>query len=307
MKLLYILTYDCNYRCKYCDINKREQKISKKIISDSFLFIKKLNISISEIKFFWWEPLLEKNNIKYIIDNIPLKNVDYFITTNASLVNDNFITFSKQNDIKLTFSIDWNSKTTESNRLEIWSKWLYDIVLENTIKYSPFIRINMVITSKTAVDMVENFNYLYNKWVRNFNFLPEYFNYWSKDWLLNLINGFKEILELYSKWKIFKLINIENFQEVSFFNLGIIIDTDWKIYWTNHILAWHFEKYKEDLIIWDIWNWLKYDIFDKDFSEIYRKKLDKINNENYNKWIIKSVEYIDKVLNNFVYEFKKII
>ncbi|MDD2892116.1 MAG: hypothetical protein PHQ95_04065 [Candidatus Gracilibacteria bacterium] len=265
-----------------------------------------MKFKIEEVKFFGGEPLLMKKDIEYIINNIPLKEVDYFITTNATLIDDRFMDFAKEHDIKLTFSIDGDKNTTSLNRKESGKKEVYDIVLKNTIQYSPFIRINMVITSTTAKYMVENFNFLYAHGVRNFNFLPEYWSNWTKEGLKDLALGFKEILELYSNGKKFSLINIENYQELPFFNLGIIIDTDGKIYGTNHILSGHFGKHKKELEIGDVFNGLKFDISDRGFAQQYIKKLDFINHTNYSSSIIRSVEYIDSILNNFVNNFQNL-
>lgn len=306
MELIYILTYDCNFRCTYCDINKRKEDISEKILEDSLLFLKENNFNIIKTKFFWWEPLIKKENIKYIINNFPNKyNSDFYITSNSTLINDNFIDFVKEKNIKLTFSLDWNSETTSENRLLInWSN-LSNIIIENTKKYSEHIRINQVITSKNSKDFFKNFKFIYDLWVRNFNFLPEYYKKWSKEWLINLKNWFDEILNFYKEWNNFKLVNLENYSDMAFFNLWIIIDTDWKIYWTNLILSWIFEKYKQELLIWDIYNWLQYNISDRNFSEKYLNKIDNILKNEYSSWILKSVKYVDLILNNFCNNFKK--
>ena len=71
MQLIYILTYDCNFRCKYCDVYKHKNSISKEIIDQSLLFLKKHNFEINKVKFFWWEPLLKQDFIKNIINNFP--------------------------------------------------------------------------------------------------------------------------------------------------------------------------------------------------------------------------------------------
>ena len=53
------------------------------------------------------------------------------------------------------------------------------------------------------------------------------------------------------------LVNQENYSPTSFFNLGIVIDTDGSVYGTNLILAGRFEKYKLELRLGNI--------FDKEF------------------------------------------
>jgi len=300
MELIYILTYDCNFRCNYCDIKKRKEDISEDILKKSLEFLEKNNFNIKKIKFFGWEPLLKKKEIEYIIENFPKKfNPKYFITTNSSLIDKDFIKFCKKNNINLTFSIDGNNKANSENRiLKNW-KNLSRNIIENTKKYSKIIRINQVITSKNSKDFFKNFKFIYNLWVRKYNFLPEYYREWSKDWLKNLKYWFDKIFNFYKNWNNFELINIENYSETSFFNLWLVIDTTWNIYWTNLILSWVFEKYKKELIIWDIEKWLIYNFKNKKFIKNYVNKIENILRKEYSNNILKSVMYVDLILNNF--------
>jgi uncharacterized protein len=117
MELIYILTYDCNFRCKYCDIHKHDNSISSEVINRSLSFLEENNFSIGKVKFFGGEPLLQKENIKYIVREFPVKiEKNFYITTNSTLVDDDFISFSQNNNITLTFSLDGDSKTTQENR-----------------------------------------------------------------------------------------------------------------------------------------------------------------------------------------------
>ena len=202
MELIYILTYDCNFRCKYCDIDKREEEISDSLLKSSIDFLEKNNFDIDKVKFFWWEPLLKQNYIKYIVNNFPKKyNPWFYTTTNSTLLNDDFITFIKDNNFKLTFSIDWNAKTTSENRLLINGENLSEKIISNTKKYKDYIRVNQVTTSKNSSNFFKNFKFIYDLWVREFNFLPEYYREWSKTWLQNLKKWFDEILEFRKKEK----------------------------------------------------------------------------------------------------------
>ena len=306
MELIYILTYDCNFRCTYCDIDKRDKNISNNVLEKSLVFLNKNNFDIDKIKFFWWEPLIKKENIKYIVNNFPNKyKTLFYITSNSTLIDENFIEFVKEKNIKLTFSLDWDNKTTSENRLLLNWNNLSNTIIENTKKYSEFIRINQVITSKNSKDFFKNFQFIYDLGVRKFNFLPEYYKEWSKGWLLNLKKWFDEIEKFYNNWNKFDLINLENYSDMAFFNLGIIIDTDWKIYWTNLILSGIFEKYKKELVIWDIDKWLLIGIKNKIFIKEYLFKVKNILKKEYSNKIMKSVYYVDNILNNFCNKIKK--
>lgn len=305
MELIYILTYDCNFCCKYCDVYKSDNTISEELIKQSHFFLEKNNFEINKVKIFGWEPLLKKNLIKQIVNNFPKKyKPNFFITTNSTLIDKDFIIYSKKNNIKLTFSIDWDFDANKDNRILNNNTNLSNLIIKNTKKHSNFIRINQVITSQNSKDFFKNFKFIYDLWVRDFNFLPEYYKEWTKIWLKNLKKWFDQILEFYRKWNKINLINLENYSNISFFNLWVVIDYDWKVYFSNLILYKVFEKYKEDLLIWDIWSWLFFNILDEKFKLDYIDKLNKIIEIEYSKWILNSVKYVDLILNNFCNEFK---
>lgn len=305
MNIIYILTYDCNFRCKYCDVYKHNNNISIDVINQSFIFFERNNFLINKIKFFGGEPLLKKDFIKFIINNFPKKyNTNFYITTNSTLIDNDFMIFARENNIEITFSIDWDLDTNRENRILAHGDNLSEQIINNTKIYSNFVKINQVITPKNSINFFKNFTYIYDLWVRKFNFLPAYYIKWTKNWLVNLKKWFDEIYDFYKKWNDFELINLENYSDISFFNLGIIIDTDWNIYWTNLILSWKFKKYKKDLKIWDVFNWLIFDIQNNVFIKDYINKISSILEIEYNKSVLVSVKYIDLLLNNFCNEFK---
>lgn len=307
MELIYILTYDCNFRCTYCDIDKRKEDMPKKVIDDSLIFLRENNFDIDKVKFFWWEPLLKKQYIEQIVKNFPIKySPTFYSTSNSTLITKDFVDFVKSNKFKLTFSIDGTGNTTNENRKAFTWNNLWDLIIQNTKKYANDIRINQVITSKNSDNFFNNFKYIYDLWVREFNFLPEYYAEWTKEWLKNLQKWFYEILDFYKKGNKFQIVNLDNYSETAFFNLGLIIDTTWDIYGTNLILAWTFEKYKPELKIWNIYNWLQVDIHDDVFVNWYIQKVHDLLAQEYDKKVLKSVEYVDLILNNFCNEYSKI-
>jgi hypothetical protein len=86
--------------------------------------------------------------------------------------------------------------------------------------------------------------------------------------------------------------------------LWIIIDTDWKIYITNIFINEWFEKYKKELEIWDVKNWFYVDITGERIMKWCVEKIWEIVNNGYNRRVLKSVKYVNLILNNFCNEFK---
>ena len=305
MELIYILTYDCNFRCRYCDIHKRDQKMPPSVIKESLNFIDTLRIPIEKVKFFWWEPLLEKDSIRTIVKNFPKKQQPIFmVTTNTSLVDDEFMAFASQYNIRTTFSIDGNNETNKENRGRGNSSLLFEKIVYNTQCYAPFIQVNQVITSANAKNIFKNFRFIYDLWVRKFNFLPEYYREWTKQWLEDLKRWFDEILNFYRKGNNFWLVNLDNFSETPFFNLWITIDTDGQIYGTNLILSGVFEKHKKNFVIGNTSEWITPDFFRENFQRLYIDRIHSCIQKEYPPAVLRSVEYTDLILNHFVREYQ---
>lgn len=306
-ELIYILTYDCNFRCRYCDVGKRKEHMSKEIIQQSFRFIDSLpeSININKVKFFGGEPLLRKSEMELVLEHFPEKHHPrFFVTTNTSLLDDDFMKMAEKQELTITCSIDGDVVTISTGRsrdsLEIAQK-----VVNQVKKYASQIRVNQVVTSWNADRFFENFRFIYNLWVRRFNFLPDYYHTWSKEGLKNLKQGFDAILRFREEWHEFELVNLENYSETSFFNLGIVIDTDGSIYGTNLILSKVFEKYKKDLSIGTVFDGVIPDFFSIDFQAWYIQKIQTAIEQEYSSQILHSVHHVDTLLNYFCYHFTK--
>jgi predicted acetyltransferase len=180
------------------------------------------------------------------------------------------------------------------------------MIIGNTRKHSDVIRVNQVITSKNAQDFFVNFKFIYDLWVRKFNFLPEYYSEWTREWLLNLKKWFDQILDFYKDWNWFELVNLENYSDISFFNLWLVIDTDGTIYGTNLILSSRFEKYKKELKIGDIFTGMTTNLRDREISENYTNRIWSMVEKEYSKSVLRSVKYVDLLLNIFCNEIGKL-
>ena len=304
MESIIILTYDCNFRCTYCDIDKRKEKMSQEVFEQTMTFFQNLQIPVEKMKFFGGEPLLEEQKIRQTVTWLWEKIWWYFVTTNASILNNSFLEFSQANNVHITVSLDGDKETTEENRQTLSGKSLYDLSVSHTVEYAKSLRVNQVITSKNAYKMYENFLYLYNLWFRKFNFLPEYYREWSKAGLRELILNIQKI-KLYIIEYPITLINAENYSPTSFFNFGIVVDTDGTIYGTNLILSREFEKYKPFLKIGDVEHGIQRNIFEWESEKNYLKSVNTYVGEVYSQDIRRSVEYVDAIISEFVIHYAK--
>ena len=110
------MTTDCNFKCKYCYENYKEHyQLNEEKLIDTIRFI--MNYGKKDkilLEFLGGEPLLKKDLIYkavgYINRNYSDIIVKYYITTNGSLLDDEFIKFMKENLFTIRLSFDGNKK-----------------------------------------------------------------------------------------------------------------------------------------------------------------------------------------------------
>src|SRR3989338_2311196 len=170
------VTYKCNLNCKYCPTIKKRESMSFEIAKKNLDILLTQNASFYLCKFFGGEPLVEWDVIKKIIDYATLKqkNIKFSLTTNVVLLNKDIIEYLKSNDVELIVSIDGTSKWQELNR----GKQARD-VLNRIGDYFNYVTLNMVVAENNFRAFFENFQYLYQKVFRKFNFLPAFFTEWN--------------------------------------------------------------------------------------------------------------------------------
>lgn len=93
--ILIYMTLECNIRCYYCVVNFKKEYISVDTLDNIILFIKnnRDNFWNVSVEFFWWEPLLVFEKIKYFVLNSEKLNIKYKITTNWILLDRDIIDF----------------------------------------------------------------------------------------------------------------------------------------------------------------------------------------------------------------------
>lgn len=200
--LILITTEECNLRCKYCvysecyaDKKTYSSKVMKKETAfkaiDLFKQIHEEKVmrgykNQPKINFYGGEPLLNFNVIKDVIqyvNDIGFENVEYLITTNGTVMNDEIIDFLAKNNFLVSFSLDGDKFNHNRNRVSINGLNTHDRIIKNIIKYNDKLKyykrdtlINITCCFDNYTDMekvtsffeklrnkVENLNIIYNK------------------------------------------------------------------------------------------------------------------------------------------------
>ena len=201
-QLILITTEMCNLRCRYCvysDFYAEKKTYSSKSMSKETAFkavdffktiheekVRRGYKDEPKISFYGGEPLINFELIKEIVkyvEKIGFKNVEYLVTTNGTLMDDEVIDFLAKHHFLVGFSLDGDALNHNRNRVYSDGDKTHDIVVSNLIKYNERLQhyrkgaaINISCCFDDYTDMikvtsffeevrsrVENINILYNK------------------------------------------------------------------------------------------------------------------------------------------------
>ncbi|MPM33299.1 7-carboxy-7-deazaguanine synthase [bioreactor metagenome] len=144
----FIVSECCNLRCKYCFIddcyiNMKEKMMSIDTCEKSIQYYKHIletNKCDNEnfIMIYGGEPLTNPAVVKYLVERInSLKkngdlpaNIKVNITTNGTMLNENWIRFFKNNDVSITVSLDGDRDSNDQRVYENGSETFDDVIQE---------------------------------------------------------------------------------------------------------------------------------------------------------------------------------
>lgn len=192
--ITFVLTYNCNSKCKHCDIwnnwmtdvikyDKFVDILNDKILNDSYTYY----WSNFDIAFSWWEVFTMNKFIDYF--NYAYKkfpNARYSITTNWLLTDEilDFISYLKDKKItfKLNISLDWPEKIHNLQRWlnNAFSKTIKTIILIK--KKFP----NLLIELKFTITKI-NYEYI-NFFIKFSHKLWVFFSFKPYEYIGNYIN-----------------------------------------------------------------------------------------------------------------------
>lgn len=125
-QLIIEVTNACNFKCRYChqtNILQKQKKVMTEEVayqSIDFLFDHSKDATEIAITFYGGEPLLNFELIKKIVlyanKKFKTKIVSYNMTTNASLLNNEIISFLVKNNFSLLISLDGNENIQNFHR-----------------------------------------------------------------------------------------------------------------------------------------------------------------------------------------------
>lgn len=199
MNISLILTKDCNLRCKYCyeDTGPKDKAMMSFDTAKTALD----SLRPSEVTFFGGEPLIQKELALKIIDyGLGLKIKAYSFTTNATLIDEEFLLALKARPAKVNFLVSIDGPENVHNRMrQNYKATEHGIHLLQKHGYSPEAR--MTFTPGTIPHLAYSVYFLHGLGFNNIAFLPAdslKFDYTDDDYFEFLVQ-LTEILSWYDQ------------------------------------------------------------------------------------------------------------
>lgn len=238
------ITTACNYDCSYCDVVKDNRNISWDTQQDMFYFIEKNIDYIERFKFFWGEPLLAKKKIIEFLDYFP-KNNNFEIVTNTTLLDEAVCKKFQEQFTLIFFSIDSENNFDFVKNIDYINRYL----LEKKLYF------NIIIDPNNIQKSQEQFQKLYESWMRGYNILPVYFTkQWNTEQLKELSIFMKYVLDISLEDKTLRLYGFQEnlWYDSSLINNSLFIDVDGKLYFSDFVSTFSGKTIKDKLYLWHV-------------------------------------------------------
>ena len=208
MHLTLHITNKCNLRCTYCYVAKGEKTMAKKTAFAA------VDLAASEKKpcgliFFGGEPLIERELIYDIVaysQKIKKETGQVFyykMTTNGTLLDEEFLKFSRGINMMVGFSHDGHMQ--DDCRLFGNGEGTAEILAEKIpllLQYQPYAIAMCTVNPETAQKLSSSVEWLFDRGFRYITISPNYDKSanWDKKTLGLLKAEYKKLAELYIKW-----------------------------------------------------------------------------------------------------------
>lgn len=170
------LTEDCNLRCTYCYVSKHPRYLKEEMIPYIAHFFEQQAIlhenELLHVDFHGGEPLLNFKLLKRLVHIFTLIGkkhdaaVRYHITTNGTLLSDDYLNFLIENNFNISVSVDGQKEQHDSKRKYKDGKGSFSKVFNNLSKVQKLnkhVRVRMTLTTDTVGYYYENYKFFFEK------------------------------------------------------------------------------------------------------------------------------------------------
>lgn len=197
--------------------------MSRETIDRSILFLreelKKMQTNRLNVTFFGGEPLIEKDNIFYIIDAFSQYEdleISYRMSTNGTLLTPALTEKLYRNGVFTSLSVDGHPDVHDRHRVDAGGKPTAHKVAaaaKMMLRYNPATNVTCVLSPDTADRLCDSVDYIYNL---GFRYITTTLDY-SAEWQLEHFAALKKAYKKLGDWYVEKMTAGERFY-LSFFD-----------------------------------------------------------------------------------------
>lgn len=212
----FTVTEDCNFSCSYCYQKKAKKYISVSTIEKAVDFFLPYLTEGCYISFYGGEPLLAFDQIRHAVNYIqqknkgPKKQIQYSLTTNGSLINENILKFLNKHKFSILLSFD--GLTQDISRKRGSFKQIVSLIEKLLGCLDIELEVNSVFTPSTIGYLSESIRYMVNLGVPNIVFSLSKIYPWNSPSLHEL----KEELSVLRKFILFYYKSTGNIPLIDF-------------------------------------------------------------------------------------------
>lgn len=218
------LTSQCNIRCEYCYVDFKNDKLDFSVAKNIVDFFVLKDWQEKTISFFGWEPILEFENLKKIVQyskekfNEKNKKLNFKIATNFLLINEEKLKFLIENNFEIHISFNWKKELNDKMRGNSTERLFKNFEKFLNLEERKNVVILLAFSNLEIINLAENIQFILNLWFKKINlemiFWKKY-NWQKKDFLIlqkELIkikkSNFYQNLEIYNNFSFKTILDI---------------------------------------------------------------------------------------------------
>jgi uncharacterized protein len=198
------LTHNCNLRCSYCYAGYKHQKaMGLKTAFQAIDFMADQAKTTSTITFFGGEPLLEYESLRRIVEYSGSKygsKINFRMSTNGTLLNDDILHFLKEHDIYFALSIDGGQVQHDTCRRYAGGSGSYQDIagrISAILDFNPYTITVSVVAPETAGYLADGVINLFAKGFRYVLQTLDYSSAWTTKDIKVLKKQYKILADYY--------------------------------------------------------------------------------------------------------------
>lgn len=173
----------CNKLCDYCCIKFNWKRLEKPNIDFLINYLEKNKDNYDDclINFFWGEPLLNFEAIKYFIETNKNEKITYNLWTNWLLFTEDKLNFLNKHNVKIYLSFHSDEKNT------------YNKLLEKTfLKKNENIEVNFIVAPSSVDECYKKLEKAVLFWYKRINIIPVML---TKKWEMSSIKELSKFID----------------------------------------------------------------------------------------------------------------